>query len=258
MVLYEISNVKIQISNLLNVNNSIQHFINSEEKADCSIIAKASSGHCHGIGFFDVHPSYTHIYRIGQDLMLMDRDWKNGGILYPYFHKESVSTFLLQAFYAHAVRKKMIQLHAALIEYHGIGIAFLGPSGIGKTTQAELWNRYRDARIINGDITFVQEENGDFWGVGTPWHGSSPYCENRRVRLKALVILKQAKNNSLRTLEGYEKVREVSNSVFYPRWVEDGMELCLQTLDQLLCSLPVLELSCIPEETAVALLEKEL
>ena len=65
---------------------------------------------------------------------------------------------------------------------------FLGPSGIGKTTQAELWHTYRDAVIINGDIVFVQETEGNFLGWGTPWHGSSPYCENASVPVDALII----------------------------------------------------------------------
>ncbi len=132
---------------------------------------------------------------------------------------------------------------------------FLGPSGIGKTTQAELWNQYRDALIINGDVVFVQETPEAFLGWGTPWHGSSPYCENTNVPVCAMIVLKQAPENSIRELMGFEKVTAVSNSVFYPRWLENGMELCLETLDHLLTKLPVYELSCRPDEDAVKLTE---
>ena len=133
---------------------------------------------------------------------------------------------------------------------------FLGPSGIGKTTQAELWNRYRDALIINGDVVFVQETEETFLGWGTPWHGSSPYCENTSVPVHAMIVLKQAPENSIRERTGFEKVSEVSNSVFYPRWLENGMELCLETLDHLLSKIPVYELSCRPDEDAVRLVEE--
>ena len=150
----------------------------------------------------------------------------------------------------------MIQIHSSLVKYQGHGLMFLGPSGIGKTTQAELWNKYRDALIINGDIVFVQETEDSFLGWGTPWHGSSPYCENTSVPVKALVVLKQAPENSIRELTGFEKVTAVSNSVFYPRWLENGMELCLETLDHLLSALPVYELSCRPDEEAVRLTEE--
>ncbi|HIY62195.1 MAG TPA: hypothetical protein H9730_01690 [Candidatus Mediterraneibacter stercoripullorum] len=164
--------------------------------------------------------------------------------------------FLLQFFYTHAVQRHMIQLHSSLISTNDRGLMFLGPSGIGKTTQAELWNKYRDALIINGDIVFVQETEDAFLGWGTPWHGSSPYCENTSVPVHAMIVLKQAPENSIRELTGFEKVSEVSNSVFYPRWLENGMELCLETLDHLLSKIPVYELSCRPDEDAVRLVEE--
>src|SRR5699024_12852419 len=100
----------------------------------------------------------------------------------------------------------MIQMHSSLVKTGNGGLMFVGPSGIGKTTQAELWNKYRDALIINGDIVFVQETEENFLGWGTPWHGSSPYCENTSVPVHAMIVLKQASENSIRELTGFEKV----------------------------------------------------
>ena len=171
-------------------------------------------------------------------------------------NKKADEILLGYLFYTHAVQRHMIQLHSSLISNNGRGLMFLGPSGIGKTTQAELWNKYRDALIINGDIVFVQETKDAFLGWGTPWHGSSPYCENTSVPVHAMIVLKQAPENSIRELTGFEKVSEVSNSVFYPRWLENGMELCLETLDHLLSKIPVYELSCRPDEDAVRLVEE--
>lgn len=150
----------------------------------------------------------------------------------------------------------MIQIHSSMIDYCGKGLLFLGPSGIGKTTMAELWNQYRDALIINGDMNFVQDTGDEFIGWGTPWHGSSPYCENTSVPIQALIILRQASENYIRELSGFEKVQLVSNNIIYPTWLENGMELCLETLDHLLTKLPVYELSCRPDEDAVKLTEE--
>lgn len=195
------------------------------------------------------------ISRLNSDMMLSDKDGSEF-VIFPICKIDNLQAFLIQAFYTHAVQRHMIQFHSSLIDYQGHGLMFLGPSGIGKTTQAELWNKYRDALIINGDIVFVQETEEAFLGWGTPWHGSSPYCENTNVPVEALIILKQAPENSIRKLEGFEKVTAVSNSVFYPRWLENGMELCLETLDHLLSKIPVYELSCRPDEEAVELTEK--
>ena len=180
----------------------------------------------------------------------------NRVIYLPLKDEKNIDVLLLQLFYTHAVRRQMIQLHCATIDDDGRGILFLGPSGIGKTTQAERWAQYRGSAIINGDIGFVQRTPAGYTAWGTPWHGSSPYCENTSVPVAAMVVLKQAPKNSIRELTGFEKVTEVSNSVFYPQWVEGGMELCLETLDHLLTKVPVYELSCRPDEGAVELVEQ--
>lgn len=190
-----------------------------------------------------------------KERILVDDKYTNGLVI----ASESIGNIqmlIAQVFLTHAVQLQILQFHSSLIDFHNQGLMFLGPSGIGKTTQAELWNKYRDALIINGDIVFVQETPDAFLGWGTPWHGSSPYCENTSVPLKAMIVLKQAPENSIRELTGFEKVTAVSNNVFYPRWLENGMELCLETLDHLLSRIPVYELSCRPDEEAVKLTEE--
>ena len=206
---------------------------------------------------YDINLFASKIVRKDADVMIANKNWENIIIL-PINNMENLFFFLIQAFYTHAVKRHMIQVHSSLIDYQGRGIMFLGPSGIGKTTQAERWNEYRGAVIINGDMVFVQETEDQFLGWGTPWHGSSPYCENASVPLEALVILKQSPVNRIRRLEGFEMVAEVSNSVFYPTWLENGMDLCLETLDHLLTHVPVYLLENRADEEAVALLEQTL
>lgn len=195
------------------------------------------------------------VFRIESDVLLVSQDWSYGKIL-PLENPRNLQAFLIQLFYTHALKRQMIEIHSALIKSKEKGILFLGPSGIGKTTQAELWRDCRGAEIINGDIVFVQETEQGFLGWGTPWHGSSPYCINTNVPVTALIVLKQAKENTIRELTGFEKVSAVSNNIFYPRWLENGMELCLDVLNHLLSTVPVYELSCRPDEEAVAITEK--
>lgn len=209
----------------------------------------------HGLECFGPFKGDKYVIRRNGDVMLRDEKWKNVVVL-PLYDMNHLNSFTCQLFYTHAVQRHIIYLHSSLIDWNGHGLMFLGPSGIGKTTQAELWNQYRDALIINGDVVFDQETENAFLGWGTPWHGSSPYCENTSVPVEALIVLKQAPENSIRELTGFEKVTAVSESVFYPRWLEGGMELCLETLDHLLTVLPVYELSCRPDEAAVELVEK--
>lgn len=196
-------------------------------------------------------------YRYGSDVLLANQDFSICTMLSPH-DPTSFSVLSNQVFYTHAARRNMLQLHCATVDDQGRGILFLGPSGIGKTTQAERWVQYRGSSIINGDIGLVQRTDDGYVAWGTPWHGSSPYCLNACVPVKALVVLKQAPENRLRELTGFEKVSEVSGSVFYPTWLENGMELCTDTLNHLLTDLPVYRLDNRADEEAVNLLAAEL
>ncbi len=159
---------------------------------------------------------------------------------------------------SHLSTRGALLLHASLVEVSGKGIMFLGPSGIGKTTQAELWMKYRGADIVNGDMVYVKGEPGRFLGCGSPWHGSSSYCLNRQVPLAGLVVLKQSRENAIRRLTDMEMIAGVMNSVFFPKWYRKGYEAACDTLDALLKMTPVYELSCRPDEAAVGLTEETL
>lgn len=202
-------------------------------------------------------PACEHLMFSGSSLMCADQDYKNIYISSPDLN-HAFETFSAYVFYTHVVREQTLWIHSATIETNGKGVLFLGPSGIGKTTQAELWGKYRGASIINGDVGFVQRTKEGYLAWGTPWHGSSPYCINTSVPLKALVVLKQAPVNKLRELYGFEKVAEVSGSIMYPNWMPDGRELCVDTLNHLLSDLPVYRLDNRADLEAVELLEKEL
>ena len=50
-----------------------------------------------------------------------------------------------------AVNAGGIIFHSAYIGFRNEGILFTAPSGTGKSTQAELWRKWREADVINGD-----------------------------------------------------------------------------------------------------------
>lgn len=250
---YRIADILIQI-NLEYVGDIWEKFkVQSEEDKPDILVDFSSVSKNYEIEKYYISGLPTICFRYHSDLMLVNKNWNYIQILGKSVNSKNV--FLLQVFHTQAIYHRMIQIHSSMIKYQNQGILFLGPSGIGKTTQAELWNQYRNAQIINGDMNFVQQTEDGFIGWGTPWHGSSPYCENTSVRVHSLIVLQQANENRIRKLEGFEMVRAVKDNIIYPTWLEDGVERCLDVLDKLLKNIPVYLLECRPDEDAVILVE---
>ena len=255
MTYYKVIDIPFEIKGM-GLFNSWTDFVSNEEKTAFRIEILPSVWGVHDIEQFQCMND-AYLFRHYTEVMMVSQDWKEAVILPPLV-MESVEALLMQMYYVHAAFQQMIQVHSSLVDFQGKGILFLGPSGIGKTTQAELWHQYAGAHIINGDRVYVKEEADLFYGCGTPWHGSSPYCLNQRVPIVCLVVLKQAKENHIRKLSGFEKVAAVSGNVFYPQWVKGGTDAVLDTLGRLLEKIPVYELSCLPNQGAVMLLKQEI
>lgn len=257
--LYGIANLGVELpATILKENKKWENFI-SYETAPLVLTAQVVPQGVPQCGVIIQTISYKSDILIsnGESRASISMDWSNVSFASVGTSAEN-ELILLVCFSTHAVRRQMLQLHCATIDDGGRGVLFLGPSGIGKTTQAERWAQFRGASIINGDVGFVQRTEREYIAWGTPWHGSSPYCLNASVPVKALVVLKQAPENRLRELTGFEKVAEVSGSVFYPTWLEDGMELCTDTLNHLLTDLPVYRLDNRADRESVEILAKEL
>lgn len=101
----------------------------------------------HGIEYYCFKDRLCRVSRVETEVMLTDKEWKKA-IIMPPCNYSYVTSFFLQMFYTHAVKKQMLQMHSSLINIYGYGLMFLGSSGIGKTTQAELWNKYREAVTV--------------------------------------------------------------------------------------------------------------
>lgn len=145
--------------------------------------------------------------------------------------------------------------HAAYIGYQGRGILFTAPSGIGKSTQAELWRVHRDAQVLNGDKAGVRLE-----GVptvhGVPFAGTSGICVNRSLPLGAVAVLSQAPVNSARRLGPGEAAAALCPNLFADHTVPEEWRQALNLLLDLVSAVPVYALACTPDVRAVEALEQ--
>lgn len=157
-----------------------------------------------------------------------------------------------------SLQVQCVLFHCSYISYKGKAILFTAPSETGKSTQAELWHIYRDTDIINGDRAAVRIADGNVIAEGVPFSGSSPYCENRSLPLKAIVYLGQAPKTSIRKLRGYEAFSRIWEGISVNTWDRTDLEVASDIVKHIVETVPVYHMPCTPDEDAVIVLEKEL
>ena len=148
-------------------------------------------------------------------------------------------------------------MHASLIRVRGRGILFTGPSGMGKSTQAGLWQRYRGAELLNGDKAVLHMDR-EIRAWGSPYAGTSGIYRNEMAPAVGIVSLRQGKRNEIRRLRGREALLELlprmATAPWAGQWHGRGIDLALELVERI----PVFRLSCLPDREAVELTEETL
>lgn len=155
------------------------------------------------------------------------------------------------------IERNMVVLHSSYIESEGSAILFTAPSGGGKSTQAELWKKYRGARIINGDKSIIGYENGRWYAYGIPFSGSSIYCLNESYPVKAIVVLEKGEKNALyrQDIQAFSKVfSQMPLNVWDKKFCAKTMDLAADICSQI----PVYHYICNREQDAVEILYQKI
>lgn len=149
-------------------------------------------------------------------------------------------------------------LHSAYMIKDDKAILFTAPSGVGKSTQADLWVKYRGARVINGDRSLLQNQDDRVSVCGFPVCGSSGICFNEDYPIAAIVILSQGKENVVRKPSKNEVIkklfREITINYHNMPFFDDAMTF----IEELYDKVPIYSLQCDISEDAVNCLEKQL
>ena len=144
-------------------------------------------------------------------------------------------------------------LHAALVEKDGYGVVFLGPSGMGKSTQAKLWVEHQGADFIIGDRPGLRHIDGKWIGFGMPWDGKDNIKQQKQVPIRALISLEQAPENSIRRLTKQEAMIVLLNQVMMPMWDDAAMALLTPLMGRLATEIPFYHLKNLPNKEATEL-----
>lgn len=149
---------------------------------------------------------------------------------------------------------RQLILHCAYIRYQGEAILFSAPSETGKSTQAGLWEQYRGAVTVNGDRALLGQVNGRWTAQGWPVCGSSEICHNEALPIRAIVMLSQAPENTVRPLGPAEAMRLLFSQVTVNRWNPEFTGAATDLVLALAQEVPMWHLGCTISQEAVEVL----
>lgn len=135
-------------------------------------------------------------------------------------------------------------LHAAVLTFENDAYAFLGRSGIGKSTHTALWtNHVAGAEILNGDKPIVSRENGAFFVYGTPWNGKENRGRKGRAPLKAMCYIERAAENSVVRADLKQATDRIFSQLLLP-FERVAAEKTLELADTIVREVPAYVLYC--------------
>ena len=159
-----------------------------------------------------LHPSgCSYMLRADRDWRRVCTDWVPAGAA----SYAALDVFLTIAFIYTSAFHHTILMHASSVVCHDAGCAFIGVSGVGKSTHARLWLEHiPGTRLLNDDQpVFRCMPDGSVRVYGSPWSGKTPCYRNEGAALKALFFMQQAKENRAVRLDGIETFYRLLESV---------------------------------------------
>lgn len=149
-----------------------------------------------------------------------------------------------------------VPMHAASVKMHDRVILFTGPSGMGKSTQSNLWIRHLGAQPVNGDKTILFPEEQEICAYGSFFAGSSEIIHNVSGNVGGIISLKQGQENHIRKLGMAEAFRQIYPRFLIPQWDVAVTSWAMGQIQQIVAAVPVYELECRPDTEAVELAYK--
>lgn len=221
------------------------------------------SGNCYRVhpegirSFFDAPRDLTPyaVARTDHEAGLIGVDYLEKGA---HCVSQMDNSFFHLGFEGLLIRHDRICFHASCIRTDRGGILFSGPSGIGKSTQAQLWCSHRGAELINGDRPILQKTADGFLAWGSPYAGSSRCYVNDSVPVSVLVFLAQEPRNRIRRLRPGEAFRRIYAQLTMYSWDREFVERAFTLAAALAEQVPCFEYGCVPDVSAVEFLEQSL
>ena len=161
-----------------------------------------------------------------------------------------INSFLKIIIECKLVQKDILTLHSSCIEHNEIAYAFVGPSGIGKSTRAGNWCELLNANWISGDRPIIDVNRGMVFGA--PWDGKEKVFRNYNCPLSVILSVKRSKTTFIKELTDKEKLQILCEQSFFPMWDTVLVMKAFAAIRRLIKTIPIYELNCdITDESTI-------
>jgi hypothetical protein len=156
----------------------------------------------------------------------------------------------------HLATRGGIIVHSAGLMLDGAGYVFPGVSGAGKTTLCGLLtDGGLGDGLLSDDRTILRTDAGGGFRVwGTPWPGDAGIARNASAPLRALCFLVQDDAPALVPLSPAAAAKRLFAVASCPWYMREGISGVLDTVDQLVSTVPSVEFHFPRDAGAVGLL----
>ena len=151
--------------------------------------------------------------------------------------------------------KDMVVLHSSFVLHQGEAILFSGDSGVGKSTQAALWQDCFGSQIINGDRALIYIEDGVVYASGWFQSGTSGICSRGVAPVKSIVFLEQWRGNEVSSVAGLDAFKQILCQCSYETNNQQQVLKVTKIVAQVLNFVPVYHYRCKKEPDAAEYLK---
>ena len=148
-----------------------------------------------------------------------------------------------------------IAIHSSVLVKDDRAVLCLGESGTGKSTHTRLWRENIDGTtLLNDDSPIIRLVDGVPTAFGSPWSGKTPCYRNLSYPIAGFIRLSQAPHNKIFRLPVLQAIGALLPSC-PPAFAHDEQlqdALC-DTLSDMIASVPVFHLECLPNGAAAEL-----
>lgn len=158
-------------------------------------------------------------------------------------------------FYPKLLNYQACHFHASAVVVDNEAYLFSADCGTGKSTHTGLWLTYladKNPYILNDDKPALRIFEDGIYAYGTPFSGKHDMSENKKVKVKGICFIEQAKENSIRKIDANEAI-----NLFFKQTItylnKEEMLKLLDIMEVIIQNVPFYKMGCNISEEAVRL-----